>query len=249
MFRKPKQKPEGLWGRLQLAWSEIWRTLVAGMLVWVPLLITVWVTWFFVNKFILGTERLIKDLVGFLNELGAKYPRLGFLADISYVYGLGVLLVVVLFLGTGVLTRHLVGRRIIALGEKVVQVIPFVNRIYRAVQQIRDTFMSRKGGIFQRVCLIQFPHPGMYAVAFVTAEEGGLITEVTAKPLVAVFIPTTPNPTSGYLVYVSPSEIMELDMTVEDAMKVIVSGGAYIPSRRKESDTLGQTESSVVEAE
>ncbi len=233
MFRKLKEKPKGVMGTFRRVWAQVWRTIIAGMLVWIPLLITLWVTWFFVNRFVIGTERLIRDLVGLLNDVGAKYSLLSFLRGIPYVYGIGVAFVAVLFLGTGVLTRHLVGRRIIAIGERFVQVIPFVNRIYRAVQQIRDTFMTRQGGIFQRVCVIQFPHPGMYAIAFVTAEGSGLLKEFVAQPLVAVFIPTTPNPTSGYLIYVSPEEVHYLDISVEEAMKVIVSGGAYLPPEKE----------------
>lgn len=229
MFRKAEERPPGALSGIQHAWSSLWRTLIAGMLVWVPLMISVWVTWFFVNKFVLGIERLIKNTVGLLNEWGAAHPAFGFLAHVNYVYGLGVFLAVALFLGTGLLTRHFVGRRIIALGEKVVHVIPFVNRIYRAVQQIRDTFLNRQGGIFQRVCIIEYPRAEMYAIAFITAESGGIVGDTIHKDLVAVFVPTTPNPTSGYLVYLAPSEVKYLDITVEEAMKLIVSGGAYVP--------------------
>lgn len=228
---RAKQKPIGFWGWARRYWRHTWRTLVAGLLVWIPLIITIWVSWFFINMFVLSIERLIHNGVLALNQWGARHPLLSPLQHLRYVHGSGILIVAALFLGTGVLTRHLIGRRIIAIGERVVHVIPFVNRIYRAVQQIRDVFINRDGGVFQKVCLIEYPREGMLAIAFVTSSDGGVVQEVAGKPLTAVFVPTTPNPTSGYLVYLRPEEIVMLDMSVEEAMKLIVSGGAYIPPR------------------
>ena len=220
-------------------WRNVWRTMLAGLLVWVPLIITGWVSWFFVNKFVLGLERVHKTFVSQLNLWGEEVPVLGPLRYVPYIYGLGIFLAVALFFCTGLLTRHFVGRRIIALGEKIVHVIPFVNRIYRAVQQIRDVFVNRQGAVFQRVCIIEYPRAGMIAVAFVTSGDQGIVQNVTGKDLVAVFVPTTPNPTSGYLVYLSPEEITYLDISVEEAMKLIVSGGAYLPGKGLAAELAG----------
>ncbi|MBN2309370.1 MAG: DUF502 domain-containing protein [Candidatus Hydrogenedentes bacterium] len=220
-----------LFGFVHRIWSPIWRTLVAGLLVWIPLIITVWLSWFFISKFVFGVERIIKDLFVFLNERAGDIEALAFLQHVNYPFGLGIVAVTALFLGTGVLTRHIIGRKIIALGEKIVKVVPLVNRVYSAVQQIRDVFIGRKGTVFQKVVLVEYPRPGMTAVAFVTAGEQGVVQEATGQDLVAVFVPTTPNPTSGYLVYLAPNEIQEIDISVEEAMKLIVSGGAYIPGQ------------------
>lgn len=215
---------------LQQYWSQLWRYLVAGLLVWIPLIITVWVSWWVVSRLIFGVENLIAQGVYGLNTIGQRFPALSFLQHINYHLGLGFLLVLLLFLSTGFLTRYIVGRKIINFGERILNTIPLIRRIYRAVQQIRDTFIGRNGAVFQHVCMIEYPKEGLYAVAFVTSVEQGDVQRALAKNLLAVFVPTTPNPTSGYLVYVHPNEVTMLDMSVEDAMKLIISGGAYIPS-------------------
>lgn len=217
-------------GGLAFAWRQVWRTIVAGLLVWVPLIITVWLTYFVVNKFVLSAERNLRRGMESVTRLIPDDGLLAPLGEIQYQPGVGTFLVFSLFFATGLLTRHLVGQRIIGIGEKFVTVIPLVNRIYRAVQQIRDVFVTRRGAVFQDVCLIDYPREGMKAMAFVTSRDQGIIQEVTGRELQAVFVPTTPNPTSGYLVYLPPEEITVIDLTVEDAMKLIVSAGAYLPS-------------------
>ena len=229
MLRRNRPKPSGLLSELRHTFGHVWKTLVAGLLVWIPLIISVWIAWFFVNKFLFGVERQIKHGVDWLNEFGARSATFSFLQQIRYVYGVGLFLGFSLFFMTGLLTRHFVGRRIISLGERIVHFIPIVNRIYRAVQQIRDVFVHRQGAVFQKVCLIEYPRKNMIAVAFVTCSEQGLVQDVMGRELVAVFVPTTPNPTSGYLVYLPPEAITPMDITVEEAMKLIVSAGAYIP--------------------
>lgn len=234
--RKGADQPKRVRGLLREGWRNIWRTMVAGLLVWLPLIITVWVTWFFVNRFVLGIERQIKTLFLLMSDWGLRHSALAFLSQIQYVHGFGLFLTVALFYMTGILTRHFVGQRIIALGERVVHVIPFVNRVYRAVTQIRDTFIGRQGTVFQRVCLIEFPRKDLYAVAFITSDESGPIQQTLDRSLIAVFMPTTPNPTSGYLMYLPPEDVIELDISVEEAMKLIVSGGAYLPHHGERRD-------------
>jgi uncharacterized membrane protein len=235
MIRKDKEAEEstGFVGFMVQYWRQLTRYMVTGMLVWVPLLITVWVSWFFIQKFVLGVEYLIQDIILKFNVWGSKYPLLRWLEHIRYYFGMGALVVVALFLTTGFLTRFIVGRRIIELGERIVSQIPLISRIYRAVQQIRDTFIGRKGAVFQSVCLVEYPRAGMLAVAFVTSAEQGIIQQIAGRKLHAVFVPTTPNPTSGYLIYLPPEDIALIDISVEEAMKLIVSGGAYLPGELK----------------
>ncbi|MCP4640846.1 MAG: DUF502 domain-containing protein [bacterium] len=233
-WRSTKDTPKGFFGYLHRGWGQAWRTLVTGLLVWVPLIITIWVTWFFVSRFVVQADNLLRDLVENVKPRLIQFGPFGFLEEVNYPPGVGLVLVGGLFFGTGLLTRYLVGRRIIALGEKIVRVIPFVNRIYSAVQQIRDVFVGRQGAVFQKVCLVEYPREGMVAVAFVTSNEQGLVQRAVGKELIAVFVPTTPNPTSGYLVYLPPEEVRILDIGVEEAMKLIVSGGAYIPGQTGE---------------
>lgn len=225
---------KGLLAFIQQYWSQLWRYLVAGLLVWVPLIITLWVSWWVVSRLIFGVERLIAQGVYALHQIGLHVRALGFLQLIEYYPGLGFLLVLLLFLTTGFLTRYIVGRKIIDFGERILNQIPLIRRVYRAVQQIRDTFVGRNGAVFQRVCLVEYPKEGMLAVAFVTSTEYGDVQKALGRHMTAVFVPTTPNPTSGYLVYVPPEEVVLLDISVEDAMKLIISGGAYIPSTATE---------------
>ena len=234
MLMKRRRRRPGVWGAVRRSWGHVWRTLVAGLLVWVPLLTTVSLLWLFVSRFLFPVEDLLQKGFRILIGWASGFPWFSFLGGLRYPYGFGMFLVFALFFGTGILTRHLIGQRIIALGEQIVRVIPFVNRIYSAVQQIRDVFVGRQGTVFQNVCLIEYPRPGMVAVAFVTAREQGVVQETVGKELLAVFVPTTPNPTSGYLVYLPPEEVQVLDISVEEAMKLIVSGGAYLPGKAKQ---------------
>jgi len=202
---------------------------VTGLLAWIPLIVTVWVVRLLINNPVLGIERLARDVIGYFDRLGGRVSWLGFMTEFKYRPGYGILMVVIIFLLTGILTQYLLGRRMIGSGERLLARIPLISRIYRAVKQIRDVFFDRGGAVFQRVCLVEYPRPGLVAVAFVTSSEHGLVQRAINKELIAVFVPTTPNPTSGYLVYLPPEDVTFLEISVEEAMKLVVSGGAYIP--------------------
>lgn len=202
--------------------------LVTGLLVWIPLIVTLWLTWWLFKNLGLGFENAFKAVFEELRDLGERYRWLAFLQDIRYRPGMGFFGALFTFLVTGILTRYIVGLRIIQYGERTLARIPFVRNVYRAVQQIRDVFVTQ-GTIFQSVCIIEYPRKGLYAVAFLTSKERGIVQDTLGRDLQAVFLPTTPNPTSGYLFYVPVDEITLLDISVEDAMKLIVSGGAYLP--------------------
>lgn len=208
--------------------------LVTGLMVWTPLIITVWLTWWLFTKVGLGIESVIENGYLRLNVLGSKVNRLEFLTQLEYKRGFGFLTAIALFLTTGFLARNLIGQRLIRATERLVNRIPGVSKIYRAVRQIRDVIIGREGAVFQKVCVTQYPRDGVYVVGFVTSEEKGVVQEATGKDLVAVFVPTTPNPTSGFLLYVPRNEIVIMDIPVEEAMKLIVSGGAYLPGNEDE---------------
>lgn len=237
---KSRRKAQGPIAR---RWSQLWRYAVTGLLVWIPLIITIWVFWWIVDNLGLGWEALLRGFIGRLNRLGEQTRVLRFLTKIIYIPGLGFLSAMVLFLMTGFLTRYLLGRRFIAYGERLVNRIPLplIGRLYGAVQQIRDVFTSQRGSKFGRVCVIEYPRKGAYGLAFLTTEEGSVIRGAIGKELHAVFVPTTPNPTSGYLLYLTPDQITELDISVEEAMKIIISGGLYVPPpAEKESGEEGE---------
>jgi len=214
-------------------WRQLMRYLMTGLLVWVPLLITLWVTWFFVEKFVFGIDNLARSAIRYINVKGTEW---GMPEPVAMLFepfqGMGILIAILIFLTTGFLTRFLVGQKIIAIGERIVDRIPLISRVYRAVQQIRDVFIGRKGAVFQQVVVVEYPRQGMLSVGFLTSREQGDVQQTLNRDLHAVFIPTTPNPTSGYLLYLPPEDITIMDISVEEAMKLIISGGAYIPAKR-----------------
>ena len=203
--------------------------LITGLMVWTPLLVTVWLSRWLFKTVGLGIESAIEEGYGWLNKFGERIPRLHFLRTLEYKKGFGFLTAIALFLTTGFLARNLVGQRVIRASEQLVGRVPGVNKIYKAVRQIRDVFVGRDGAVFQRVCMIEYPRPGIFAVGFITSTEEGVVQRTLNRKVIAVFVPTTPNPTSGFLLYLHPSEVIEMDVTVEEAMKLIISGGAYIP--------------------
>ncbi len=204
--------------------------LVTGMLVWAPLLVTIWLTWWLFKNVGGGLESLIKPGFEYVKGLATRVEWLGWVQQFDYQPGWGFLIAGALFITTGFLTRYLIGRRFIAHGENILQRIPLISRVYGAVQQIRDVFVSREGTVFQKVCMVQYPRKGMWAVAFITSHEQGLVQDTIGEEVISIFMPTTPNPTSGFLMYVKPEEVDVLDVTVEDAMKLIISGGAFLPT-------------------
>jgi uncharacterized membrane protein len=227
---------------------QMQRYVTTGIMVWVPLFITIWVSWLFVSKIAQTIKFSMDHVETYVNQLGERIPRLGFLEHFRLdspvaSLGTGFLLAVLLFLCTGFLTRYLIGRKIIALGELLVGKIPLISRVYLAVQQIRDVFVNRKGAVFQKVVLLEYPRKGILGVGFVTSSEQGAIQHAAGQEYLAIFVPTTPNPTSGFLLYLRPDEAIEVDMSVEDAMKLIVSGGAYVPDwKRPEPPGRGDAE-------
>ncbi len=222
----------GFLGFLSQVWAPVWRYFVTGLLVWVPLIITIWVSWVVIKNLGIGLDKAFKTVFEAIQAFCERVDWLSIAAPLFETYpGMGFMTAIALFLGTGILARYLIGRRIIAFGERILDRIPLISRVYRAVQQIRDVFVSREGTVFQYTCLIEYPREGMIALAFVTSAEQGIVQKTTGRKLVAVFVPTTPNPTSGYLVYLPPEDITILDVSVEEAMKLIVSGGAYLPSK------------------
>ena len=232
--KKPPVPSQSFWAQ-QLRLLRFY--LVTGLLVWIPLIVTVWLTWWLFKNLGLGFENAFKAVFEELREVGARYQWLAFLQDIRYRPGMGFFGALFTFLVTGILTRYIVGLRVIHYGERVLARIPFVRNVYRAVQQIRDVFVTQ-GSVFQSVCIIEYPRKGLYAVAFLTSKEQGVVQDTIGRDLQAVFLPTTPNPTSGYLFYVPTEDITLLDISTEDAMKLIVSGGAYLPHRIEPEEVI-----------
>ena len=145
------------------------------------------------------------------------------------VPGLGLIIALVILTLLGALTANFFGRRILALGERVVDRTPVVRNIYSGLKQIFETVISQSEKSFQDVGLIEYPRKGLYALVFVTTNTKGEIKEKAGQELVSVFLPTTPNPTSGFLLFVPRQDIQILDMTVEQAAKLVISAGLVEP--------------------
>lgn len=136
---------------------------------------------------------------------------------------------VVLTTGLGWITRLMIGRELVKLTESVMLRIPILNKIYRFAKDVSDTMFSGKKTVFERVVLVEYPRPGVYALGFVTNETQGEAQVKTREPVISVFIPTTPNPTSGFLALVPRDKAIPMEMSVADGMKFVISGGSVVP--------------------
>jgi uncharacterized membrane protein len=147
-----------------------------------------------------------------------------------YVPGLGVIVLILIILLAGILATNFLGRKVFDLWESFLHRVPVIRNVYSLVKSVVDTLSIQGKEKFNRVVLIEFPRKGQYSIAFVTGVTKGEIQELTKEKVVNIYVPTTPNPTSGYLLLVPESEIIPLSMSVEDGMKMIISGGLYTPS-------------------
>jgi len=192
------------------------RYLIAGLLVWVPLIVTGLIIKFLVDAL---------DFTILLLPPGWRPEALlGF-----NVPGAGVVFAIVVVFLTGLVVANIVGRKLIDLGESIVQRIPLVSSIYRAVKQLMQTLLHDGGQSFRRVLMVQYPRKGLWTLGFQTGVGIGELQERTERTVLTVFIPTTPNPTSGFVILVPQEEAIELDMSVEDGLKFVMSLGVLVP--------------------
>jgi uncharacterized membrane protein len=199
--------------------------LIAGLLIWLPLAITLWVLDFIVTTM----DRTLTVLPASLHPdqvLGVHIP------------GLGLVMSVLILLITGALAANIIGARMFAWWESVLVKIPIVRPIYSGVKQISDTLFASKGQSFRKVVLIEFPNRGQWTFGFVVGAPGLAMERETGGDLITVYVPTAPNPTSGYVLMVRPGEIRELDVTVDDALKFHLSMGVVAPAARAPRSAL-----------
>jgi uncharacterized membrane protein len=193
------------------------RYFVAGLLVWIPLGITLWV--------LKVTVELMDASLLLLPTAWRTESLFGF-----HIPGLGIILTVAIVLTTGVLAANFFGRKVLGLGDALLGRIPIVRSIYGGVKQISDTLFSPEGKAFRRAVLVRYPHPGAWTVALVTGTPQLEVAGILGNDQIAVFVPTTPNITSGFFLIVPRSETIELDMTVDAALKYIISMGVAEPA-------------------
>jgi uncharacterized membrane protein len=192
--------------------------LITGLLIWIPLVITLWVLKIVVDVL---DQSLLLLPAAFQTErwLGVHIP------------GLGAILTIVIVFLTGVFATNFFGAQLVELWHEILHRIPVVNSIYSSVKQISDTLFSSSGQAFRKALLVQWPRPGMWTIAFLTGTPGGDVSGHVPADSVAVYVPTTPNPTGGYFVIVARKDVIELDMSVDQALKYIISMGVVPPQK------------------
>jgi uncharacterized membrane protein len=192
------------------------RYLIAGLLVWVPLGITIWV----VHWLLTSIDQILLVLPQNLQ------PRALFGFDIP---GLGVVVAVAILLATGVVAANFFGQRLIRGWESLLGRIPFVKSIYSSVKQVSDTLLSDTGNAFRKALLVEFPRPGCWTIGFLTGTPADAVASHLPGEHISIYVPTTPNPTGGYFVMVPKANVRELDMSVDEALKYIISMGVVAP--------------------
>ncbi len=191
---------------------------ITGLLIWIPLVITLWVL-----------KLIVETLDQSLLLLPPEWRTEAFLG--YHVPGLGVILTLVIVFVTGVFATNFLGARLVMLWHAVLQRIPVVNSIYSSVKQISDTLFSSSGQAFRKALLVQWPRQGTWTIAFLTGTPGGDVVNHLRGDFVSVYVPTTPNPTSGYFAMLRRDDVIELDMTVDEALKYIISMGVVAPGQ------------------
>ena len=196
--------------------------LAAGLLFLVPVVLTIYV----VFQLFLWLDGILNQQVSYLIfrfldiESGTPIP------------GVGLLALVLILLFTGMAVRNILGRQLVKLSDLILSRIPLVKHIYSTLQQIGQAFLSDKSDTFKRAVIFEYPRPGIYSIGFITQDTKGLIqrrlTDNQKEDCYSIFLPTTPNPTSGYLLFVPKSDVVELNISVEEALKLIISGGSIV---------------------
>jgi uncharacterized membrane protein len=191
---------------------------ITGLLIWIPLVITIWVLKLVVDV-LDQSLLLLPTALHTENWLGVHIP------------GLGAILTLVIVFLTGLFATNFFGAQLVELWHEILHRIPVVNSIYSSVKQISDTLFSSSGQAFRKALLVQWPQEGMWTIAFLTGTPGGGVARHLPPDSVAVYVPTTPNPTGGYFVIISRKNVIELDMSVDQALKYIISMGVVPPHK------------------
>ena len=200
--------------------NPIRRYFITGLLIWVPVVITVWV---------------LSILVGTMDQTLLLLPD-EFRTELwlgVHVPGMGVLMTLIIIVVTGLLAANILGQRLVHFWEGVLARIPVVNSIYNGVKQVSDTVLAPNGQAFRKALLIEWPLPGTWTIAFLTGQPGGDVVNHLTGDYLSVYVPTTPNPTGGYFVMLPRSAVRELDMSVDEALKYIISMGVVAPAPRR----------------
>ncbi|WDZ96409.1 DUF502 domain-containing protein [Herbaspirillum sp. WKF16] len=201
---------------------------ITGLLILVPLAITLWV----LNLIISTMDQSLL----LLPPSWRPEALLGF-----YIPGLGSILTLLIIFLTGLAARNFIGRQIVSLWEGMLTRIPVVKSIYSSVKQVSDTLFSSSGNAFRKAVLIQYPRQGSWTIAFLTGTPGGEVKNHLQGDFISVYVPTTPNPTSGFFLMLPRADSIELDMSVDEALKYIVSMGVVAPEMAADKKIITET--------
>ena len=208
--------------------KKLQKYLIAGLLVWLPIVVTVLLFRFLITlmdqTLILLPSQIRPEAI-----IGFKLP------------GLGLILTLLVLIVTGIFAANFVGRSMVNFGEKIFKKIPIVRSVYSAAKNFADIVFSDTGQSFKKVLLIQYPRKGVYSLAFQTSTNLGEVQKKTGSDVVCTFVPTTPNPTSGFIIIIPKEDVIEMDMEIDEAFKMIVSLGVVVPEWKKEElETLSK---------
>ena len=204
---------------------------ITGLLIWVPLGITLWVL-----------HLLVSAMDQTLLLLPAEFQTESWLG--FHVPGMGVIMTFIVVLGTGLVAANFLGQHLLRFWEGVLGRIPVVKSIYNSVKQVSDTLFSSSSHAFRKALLVQYPREGSWTIAFLTGQPGGDVVNHLHGEYWSVYVPTTPNPTSGFFLMMPKADVIELDMSVDEALKYVISMGVVAPngSRRRNGKTLAKSE-------
>ncbi|MBD2362441.1 DUF502 domain-containing protein [Anabaena minutissima FACHB-250] len=215
-----KKENRGL--RIDRLKQDLKNDLIAGLLVVIPLATTIWLTITIANWVINFLTQVPKQL----NPFDGLHPIL--VNFLNLAVGLAVPLLSILLIG--LMARNIAGRWLLDFGERLLQAIPLAGQVYKTLKQLLETLLKDSNNKFRRVILVEYPRKGIWAIAFVTGVIGSEIQAQMSQPMLSIFIPTTPNPTTGWYAVVPEDEVVNLSISVEDAFKVVVSGGIVTPN-------------------
>ncbi len=226
-FARLFRKPEGD-DSLHIG-TRLRNYLLTGLIIVGPVSITVYIIWWFVNLVDAWIKPLLPSVADIERNLPFDIPYP--LSELPQLPGVGLVVAAIGLMAIGALTANLFGRTLVGYGELMLGRMPIVRNVYGALKQIFETVLSKSGSSFQRVGLIEYPRRGIFSIVFISTDTRGEIQarQPTEEQLVSVFLPTTPNPTSGFLLFVPQADLRVLDMSVEEAAKMVISAGLVVP--------------------
>lgn len=233
---KPRAKP-GFIARLR-------SNFLAGLIIVAPIGLTLWLIWTVVGWVDSWVWPFVPDAYQPTALLNRVLGREGEDMIVVNVRGVGVVIFLIFTVLVGWIGKGIIGRSFLSMGERLVDRTPVVRSVYNAAKQIAETVFSQRETSFDKACLVEYPRKGIWAIAFIsTTAKGEIDVKLNdGEPFTTVFLPTTPNPTSGFLLFLPQRDVQPLDMSVEDAAKLVISAGLVYPNGADENGTSGQTE-------